>query len=103
MRCVTLRANTAPIGTAVAVYFAALGPALAIPSPELIVGSFTSISQLVALVSALVGGGAAAVTLRARGNSGRKSYLLAIAAGLAALLTVSAGLNVYQYVDQKNQ
>jgi hypothetical protein len=35
------------------------GPALAIPSPELVVGSLTSLSQLAAIGSALLGGGAA--------------------------------------------
>jgi membrane protein insertase Oxa1/YidC/SpoIIIJ/rhodanese-related sulfurtransferase/phosphohistidine swiveling domain-containing protein len=103
MRCVSSGGRTALVAGALAACFMEAGPALAIPSPELIVGSFTSISQLVALVSALVGGGAAAVTLRARNGGGRKSYPLAIATGLAVLLTVSAGLNVYQYVDQKNQ
>ena len=35
------------------------GQAFAIPSPELVVGSFVSISQLFALASAVLGGGAA--------------------------------------------
>ena len=40
-------------------------PAFAIPSPELVVGSLSSISQLIALVSAILGGGAVAVGARA--------------------------------------
>src|SRR4051794_14530383 len=41
------------------------GQAFAIPSPELVVGSFVSISQLLALMSAVLGGGAAYATMRA--------------------------------------
>src|SRR4051812_26577943 len=40
-------------------------PAYAIPSPELVVGSLSSISQLIALASAILGGGAAAFGARA--------------------------------------
>src|SRR5215216_4648571 len=60
--------------------------ALAIPSPELVVGSLTSISQLIALGSALLGGGAAAAALRSRsrggGAPGNARFLMGLAAGL---------------------
>ncbi|MBN8936568.1 MAG: YidC/Oxa1 family membrane protein insertase [Rhizobiales bacterium] len=58
------------------------GRAYAIPSPELVVGSFVSISQLFALASAVLGGGAAF--------------------GMFVLLTVSIGINIYQYVTDTN-
>ena len=63
--------------------------AFAIPSPELVVGSFVSISQLFALASAVLGGGAAYATMRARkrGGSAQMSRgLLYTAAGLFAVV-----------------
>ena len=48
---------------AVALSLLGTGQAFAIPSPELVVGSFVSLSQLFALLSALLGGGAAYATL----------------------------------------
>jgi rhodanese-related sulfurtransferase/phosphohistidine swiveling domain-containing protein len=80
-------------------------PALAIPSPELIVGSFASISQLFALASGILGGAAAygSMRLRAkRGPEGMSRVLIALAIGLFIVLVASVGLNVYQYVEQKN-
>jgi rifampicin phosphotransferase len=81
------------------------GPAFAIPSPELIVGSFVSVSQLFAVVSAILGGGAAYATMRARrhGSRDRSRSLLFIALGLFGLLAVSAGANIYQYIDRQNE
>src|SRR5690349_10397477 len=73
------------------------GQALAIPSPELVVGSFVSISQLFALASAVLGGGAAYATMRVRrrGGSAQMSRgLLHVAIGMFALLAVSVGINV---------
>jgi rifampicin phosphotransferase len=85
--------------TAVAACLADGTPAFAIPSPELIVGSFTSISQLVALLSAMVAGGAAVIGARARssGNeiSVRRIRSLTIAA--VVLLALSLGANLYQF------
>ena len=43
-------------------------PAFAIPSPELVVGSISSLSQLAALLSALIGGGAIAAGSRSGGR-----------------------------------
>ena len=65
------------------------GQAFAIPSPELVVGSFVSISQLFALASAVLGGGAAYATMRARKRGGSAEMsrgLLYTAAGLFAVL-----------------
>jgi rhodanese-related sulfurtransferase/membrane protein insertase Oxa1/YidC/SpoIIIJ/phosphohistidine swiveling domain-containing protein len=79
--------------------------ALAIPSPELVVGSFVSISQLFALASAVLGGGAAYATMRARKRGGSAEMsrgLLYTAAGLFAVLVVSIGVNIWQYVTDSN-
>src|SRR6185503_14414875 len=79
--------------------------AFAIPSPELVVGSFVSISQLFALGSAVLGGGAAYATMRARRRGGSAEMsrgLLYTAAGLFAVLAVSVGVNIWQYVSESN-
>jgi len=81
-----------------------IGPALAIPSPELVVGSFTSISQIFALASALLGGGAAVATFRMRARGGapglsRRFAAFAIAA--VVLLIASVASNVYQFVGAR--
>lgn len=81
------------------------GSAFAIPSPELVVGSFVSISQLFALASAVLGGGAAYATMRvrSRGGSEKMSRSLAFAAlGMFVLLVASIGINIYQYVTDFN-
>ena len=82
-----------------------IAPAHAIPSPELIVGSFVSLSQLFALASAILGGGAAYVTLRARrnGSQAMSRAMIAGAIGMFVLLVASVGFNIYQYVTQKNE
>ena len=82
------------------------GQAFAIPSPELVVGSFVSISQLFALASAVLGGGAAYATMRARRRGGSAEMsrgLLYTAVGLFAVLAVSIGINIWQYVAQTNE
>ena len=69
------------------------GRAHAIPSPELIVGSFVSLSQLFALASAILGGGAAYATLqsRQRGAPRGSRSLMVAAAAMFLLLTASVG------------
>src|SRR4029079_6443372 len=79
--------------------------AFAIPSPELVVGSFVSISQLFALAASVLGGGAALATMRARKRGGSAEMsrgLLYTAAGLFAVLVVSVGVNIWQYVTDSN-
>jgi rifampicin phosphotransferase len=78
-------------------------PAFAIPSPELIVGSFTSISQLIALLSAMLGGGAALVGIRAsaKPDTSRRAWQIAI--GAIACLFVSLAFNFYQYSRAQNE
>ncbi len=81
------------------------GSAHAIPSPELIVGSFVSLSQLFALLSAILGGGAAYATLQARRSGAQRGSrsLMVAAAAMFLLLTASVAANVYQYVAQTNE
>lgn len=79
-------------------------PALAIPSPELVVGSLSSLSQLVAVVSALLGGGAVAAGARygtGRGASGRPSpWPLRVALGAILLAFGGLGLALHLYLSQ---
>lgn len=76
-------------------------PSYAIPSPDLVVGSISSISQLIALASAMIGGGAIVVGARAGANGAGAARSVRIAwriAGVAGLfLVVSLGANYYQY------
>jgi rhodanese-related sulfurtransferase len=80
---------------------------LSIPSPELVGGSFTSISQLVALGSALLGRGAAMMGWRAcakrRANSGGSGLAISLTFSTIAVLTVTAGGFFYLYMDQRAQ
>jgi rhodanese-related sulfurtransferase/membrane protein insertase Oxa1/YidC/SpoIIIJ len=81
------------------------GSAFAIPSPELVVGSFTSISQIFALGSALLGGGAAVATLRMRsgGAPGLTRRFVAIAIAGFVLLIASVAFNLYQFVGARGE
>lgn len=90
---------------ALALFFLSTGDAFAIPSPELVVGSFVSISQLFALASAILGGGAAYATMRVRKNAGSAKVsraLIFTTVGMFGLLVVSIGANIYQYVTDAN-
>ena len=73
------------------------GQALAIPSPELIVSSLSSLTQLWALAGAVLGGGALAMSARpgkpGTGNLALRRWFMAV----AALALAAAGLNVWQY------
>ena len=70
---------------------------LSIPSPELVVGSFTRISQLFTLGSALLGGGAAMMGWRAR------AIAISLTFSTIAVLTVTAGSSFYPYMGQRAQ
>src|SRR4029079_10658319 len=110
LRCVRRAAGAAAFTImstfgALALCLVGAGQAFAIPSPELVVGSFVSISQLFALGSAVLGGGAAYATMRARRRGGSAEMsrgLLYTAAGLFAVLAVSIGANIWQYVTESN-
>jgi membrane protein insertase Oxa1/YidC/SpoIIIJ/rhodanese-related sulfurtransferase/phosphohistidine swiveling domain-containing protein len=89
---------------AVFVWFAT--PAYAIPSPDLVAGSISSLSQLFALASALVGGLAFTGTGIGRGTGGSKTYSprsrklrLMLIGGACTTLCVSLGFNAYQYLS----
>jgi rifampicin phosphotransferase len=81
-------------------------PSYAIPSPDLVVGSISSISQLIALASAMIGGGAVVVGVRAgangagSGRAARIAWRVAIAA--TVLVCVSLAGNYYQYAKQRS-
>lgn len=83
----------------------------AIPSPELIVGSLSSLSQLVALVSATLGGGAVLAGSRVAGGAhGRRAvspWPRRFALGLAAVAVASLGLNAWliarAYAEQRTR
>jgi rhodanese-related sulfurtransferase/membrane protein insertase Oxa1/YidC/SpoIIIJ/phosphohistidine swiveling domain-containing protein len=81
------------------------GSALAIPSPELVVGSLSSISQIVALAFATLGGGAALVGARVMSNrraaAGRTRLMLGISVAALLALIASIGVNFYQYSSQQ--
>ena len=94
-----LRSASVRLAAGLAVVLAGTGSAFAIPSPELIVGSFTSISQLFALGSALLGGGAAVATMRMRARGAQTRTTFAILVGALVVLVASLGLNVYQYTS----
>ena len=78
--------------------------AWAIPSPELVIGSLSSLSQLFAVGTAMLGGGAAAVGLRSgrRGQqqTSRTAYRLAWLMFAACLISVG-GL-IFQYIQFKS-
>ena len=81
-------------------------PSYAIPSPDLVVGSISSISQLIALASAMIGGGAVVVGVRAganasgSGRAARIAWRVAIAAIVLACISLAA--NYYQYSQQQS-
>jgi len=82
------------------------GVLLAIPSPELVIGSAASVGQLLALLGATLGGGAAAFRLRKGKNNvnlkAQKRLMIALAASVAFLLLAIGG-NVYQYQSKKTE
>jgi rhodanese-related sulfurtransferase/membrane protein insertase Oxa1/YidC/SpoIIIJ/phosphohistidine swiveling domain-containing protein len=95
------RALTITAAAFVAASLLASTPSYALPSPDLVVGSISSISQLIALVSAMVGGGAVVVGVRASANASgaaraaRIAWRVAAVAGLFLVLSLAA--NYYQY------
>ncbi len=65
------------------------GPAQAIPSPELVIGTLSSISQVFAVLSALLGGGAVAAGVGAAGRSSKRSRLTGWLIGGFGLLALA--------------
>ncbi len=77
----------------------------AIPSPELVIGLAASVGQLLALLGATLGGGAAAFRMR-NGKNGlnqkaQKRFMIAFLV-CATLLIVAVAGNIYQFNSQKN-
>ncbi|MFT7574185.1 MAG: rhodanese-related sulfurtransferase/phosphohistidine swiveling domain-containing protein [Alphaproteobacteria bacterium] len=73
--------------------------ALAIPSPELVVGTLASVSQLFTMLAAMLGGGAVVAGARAKGARGMQPPRLAGWLGFGALIALVLSLygNWYQY------
>ncbi|CAN7470643.1 YidC/Oxa1 family membrane protein insertase [Bradyrhizobium sp. LjRoot220] len=104
-RIVTQAANLLVKICAAGAFLLAFGvaSAFAIPSPELVVGSLSSISQLMAIGTALLGGATALVGLRAgiAGYERRSKLAIRIAVGLFIALLVAISLNVYQFTGKR--
>ena len=79
---------------------AAPSPASAIPSPELIIGSVSSLSQVVTLLAAMLGGGVAIVGAKSAIASRRA---LVASAFLGSICVVSLGLNTHQWFAHRQQ
>jgi membrane protein insertase Oxa1/YidC/SpoIIIJ/rhodanese-related sulfurtransferase/phosphohistidine swiveling domain-containing protein len=82
-----------------------MSPAFAIPSPELVVGSLSSLSQVASLIFATLGGGAALVGARVASNrygtTGRSRFFWPLTIGVFAFLAISLWANLYQYTTYK--
>ena len=82
-------------------------PALAIPSPELVIGSLSSISQLVTVLTAMLGGGAAIVGARTSRSSlhpvGSRRWAPVIVGGIVLVCAMSIICNVHQWVDYRDE
>src|SRR5260370_52758 len=80
--------------------------AFAIPSPDLVVGSLLSVSQLLALASAILGGGGAVyATARAR-RYGWRVVSRGFVTGTIVLLVLFCGslaFNNYQHLEQASE
>lgn len=76
-------------------------PALAIPSPELVIGSVSSLSQVLAVGVALVSGLGAAIAakfgLSIRKGDRHRRYPVKLIVGLVLLVVVMLGANIWQY------
>src|SRR5580700_10603738 len=94
---------TGLLASVAAVLLAGTPPAFAIPSPELVVGSLSSLSQVASLVFAMLGGGAALVGTRVAANrvgaKGRSRFLWPFAIGVFVCFAASLWINIYQYTS----
>jgi rifampicin phosphotransferase len=89
------------IGTlAACLWIGSVVPGWAIPSPELLIGSISSISQLLTLGAASLGGAAAlgfGLSAKRAANAKSAQRMVKIAAGLLVVMLASLAANVYQY------
>ncbi len=79
-------------------------PAQAIPSPELVLGSVSSLSQILALGVTLLSGVGAAIFGRLgllSGKNNRRRYPIRLIAGLVALVAVLGAANHWQWQTHK--
>jgi rifampicin phosphotransferase len=94
---------TGLLASVAAVLLAGTPPAFAIPSPELVVGSLSSLSQVASLVFAMLGGGAALVGTRVAANrvgaKGRSRFFWPFAIGVFVCFAASLWINIYQYTS----
>ena len=91
-------------GVLVALAFMA-GPLWAIPSPELVIGSVSSLSQVFALGAAMLGGGAALARSRSRSGTGtpvRSKTMMRAAIVLGLISCASFAMNFWQYSTAQN-
>ncbi len=92
--------HVARVSLATVLCLASTRSAWAIPSPELLIGSISSISQLLTLGAASFGGAAAlglGLSARRAGNAKSAQRMIKIAAGLLVVMLASLAMNVYQY------
>ena len=97
-----IRAAALAVATAPLLVFLAPGTAHAIPSPELIVGSLTGLSQLGALLAAMLGGGTA-MALRGRRRDGSSRGDLRVPLGLLMAGVLLVAGNVYQWTAWESE
>jgi rifampicin phosphotransferase len=100
-----LRKNVSLLVGVVAALVLGAPSAYAIPSPELLVGSLSSLSQVASLVFAMLGGGAAlvgarVVSNRVGGEGGSRLFWPAVIVVLVCL-GASVWANIYQYTTEK--
>lgn len=89
------------------VYILSATAAAAIPSPELVIGSAASISQLFAFGTALIGGGAVLAGRRAgavnKYDIRARKRMLIVGSSLFFVALILAGLNIFQYQNAKQE
>lgn len=93
------RKITSFLGVCALLWVAMPGEALAIPSPELIVSSLSSLTQLWALAGAILGGGAIAMGARPGRTPASDLRLRRVLLAVTAVAVVAAGCSVWQYVS----
>ena len=100
-----MRSRVASVIGAAAALMLGTTPVLAIPSPELVVGSLVSVSQLVALASAVLGGGAAYAATRSRRNGLRIVLPIFVTGTIISIVLFCASLafNIHQHLEQSKE
>ncbi len=81
-------------------FVAVAQPVAAIPSPELVIGSVSSLAQVGTFLSAILGGGILAA-LRSRGGFGAQKQSVAVLVGLLLACVALIGVNIYQFTAHR--